>query len=85
MAFAGGSAGKESTCNVRDLGSIPVLARFPGEGNSYPLQCSGLENSMPWDHKESDMTEQLSLSLSMAKILVNAKLNKYIFKDHPFH
>ena len=62
MAFAGGSAGKESTCNVRDLGSIPVLARFPGEGNSYPLQCSGLENSMPWDHKESDMTERLSLS-----------------------
>ena len=46
MAFSGGLAGKESTCNVRDLGLIPGLARFPGEGNSYPLQYCGLENSM---------------------------------------
>ena len=46
MAFAGGSAGKESTCNVRDLGSMPGLGRFPGEGKGYPLQYSGLENSM---------------------------------------
>ena len=37
---------KESTCNVGDLGSIPGLGRSPGEGNGYPLQCSGLENSM---------------------------------------
>ena len=29
-----------------DLGSIPELGRFPGEGNSYPLQYSGLKNSM---------------------------------------
>ena len=42
----GGSAGKESTYNAGDLGLIPVLGRAPGEGNSYPLQCSGLENSM---------------------------------------
>ena len=41
-----GSAGKESMCNARDLGLIPGLGRFPGEGNSYPLQYSGLENSM---------------------------------------
>ena len=32
--------------NVGDLGSIPGLGRSPGEGNSYPLQYSGLENSM---------------------------------------
>ena len=44
--FPGGSAGKESTWNVGDLGSIPGLGRSPGEGNSYPLQYSGLENSM---------------------------------------
>jgi len=44
--FPGGSAGKESTCNAGDLGSIPGLGRYPGEGNSYPLQYSGLENSM---------------------------------------
>ena len=46
MGFSCGSAGKESTCNVGDLGSIPGLGRSPGEGNGYPLQYSGLENSM---------------------------------------
>ena len=46
LGFPGGSAGKESACNVGDLGSIPVLGRFSGEGNSNPLQYSGLENSM---------------------------------------
>ena len=39
------SAGKESACNVGDLGSIPGLGRSPGEGKSYPLQYSVLENS----------------------------------------
>ena len=42
----GGSDGKESTCNLRDPGSISGLARSPGEGNGYPLQYSGLENPM---------------------------------------
>ena len=41
-----GSAGKEFTCNGRDLGLIPGLGRSPGEGKGYPLQYSGLENSM---------------------------------------
>ena len=41
-----GSAGKESACNVGDLASIPGLGRPPGEGKGYPLQYSGLENSM---------------------------------------
>ena len=41
-----GSADKESTCNVGDLGSIPGWRRSPGEGNGYPRQYSGLENSM---------------------------------------
>ena len=41
-----GSAGKESTCNVGDLGLIPGLGRSPGEGKGYPLQYSGLENPM---------------------------------------
>ena len=40
------SDGKESTCNVGDMRPIPGLGRSPGEGNSYPLQCSGMENSM---------------------------------------
>ena len=46
MGFPGGSAGKESTCNAGDLGSILGLGKSPAEGNSYPLQYSGLENSM---------------------------------------
>ena len=41
-----GSTGKESSCNVGDLGSIPGLGRSPGEGKGYPLQYSCLENSM---------------------------------------
>ena len=40
------SAGKEFTCNVGDLGSVPELGRSPGERTGYPLQYSGLENSM---------------------------------------
>ena len=61
LGFPCGSAGKESACNVRDLGSIPGLGRPPGEGKGYPLQYSGLENSMDCivqgGHKELDMTE----------------------------
>ena len=41
-----GSTGKKSTCNVGDLGLILGLGSSPGEGNGYPLQYSGLENSM---------------------------------------
>ena len=44
--FPHGSDGKESACNVGDLGLISVLGRSPGEGNGYPLQYAGLENSM---------------------------------------
>ena len=45
LGFPCGSAGKESTCNVGDLGSIPGLGRSPGKEKGYPLQYSGLENS----------------------------------------
>ena len=65
MGFPGGSASKESTCNAGDLGLIPGLGRSPEEGNGYPLQYSGLENSMDCivhGVAESDMTERLSLS-----------------------
>ena len=46
LGFPGSSAGKGSAYSVGDLGSIPGLGRYPGEGNGYPLQYSGLENSM---------------------------------------
>ena len=46
LGFPAGSAGKESACNAGDLGLIPGLGRYPGEGNGYALQYSGLESSM---------------------------------------
>ena len=46
MGFPCGSAGEESAFNAGDLGSIPGLERFPGEGNGKPLQYSNLENSI---------------------------------------
>ena len=46
ISFPSGSDSKESAYNAGDLGCIPGLGRSPGEGNSYSLQYSGLENSM---------------------------------------
>ena len=46
LGFPGGSDRIEFTFNVGDLGSVPGLGRSPGEENGYPLQYSGLENSM---------------------------------------
>ena len=71
LGFPGGSDGKELAYNAGGPGSIPGSRRSPGEGNGYPLQYSYLENYMenymvgysPWGLKESDMTEQLTLSL----------------------
>ena len=46
VGFPSGSAGQEFACNAGDLGSIPGLRWSPGEGKGYPLQYSGLENSL---------------------------------------
>ena len=46
LDFPCGSAGKKSTCNAGDLGSIPGLGRFPEERKGNPLQYSDLEESM---------------------------------------
>ena len=59
--FPCGIAGKESAFNVGDLGLIPGLGRSPGEGKGYPLQYSGLENSMECiDHGVARSRTQLS-------------------------
>ena len=69
MGFPGGPDGKESACNVGDLGLIPGLGRFPGGGHGNPLQYSCLENPhgqrslvgySPCGCKESDVTERLT-------------------------
>ena len=46
MGFPRGSAGKEPTCNVGDLGLIPGLGRSPGEAKGYPFYYHSLENSL---------------------------------------
>ena len=73
LGVPGGSDGKESACNAEDLSLISGLGRSSGEGHGNPLQYSCLENPhgqrgllvyRPWGLKESDTTEQLTLSLS---------------------
>ena len=48
LGFPGDSDSRESACNAGDLGSISGFRRSPGEGKGYPLQYSGLENSMDY-------------------------------------
>jgi len=65
LGFPCGSAGKECACNAGDLALIPGFGRHPGEEKGYPLQYSGLENSMDSVVRgvaESDTTERLMLS-----------------------
>ena len=74
LLFPRGSEGEESDCNTEDLGLIAGLRRSPGEWNGYLPQYSCLENSTdrgawratvsPWSFKESDVTGQLTLSLT---------------------
>ena len=58
------AAGKESACNAGDPSSIPESGRSPGEGKGYPLQYSGLENTVH-GVAELETSERLSLSLFM--------------------
>ena len=65
------SAGKESACNVGDVGSIPGLGRSPREGKGYPLQYSGLENSIGCIvHGVAKSQTQLSDFLSLTHSLL---------------
>ena len=70
--FPGGSHSKESTCNARDVGSIPGSGRSPEGGHGHPLQYSSLENPhgqrslmgySPRGHTELDMIEQVTCIL----------------------
>ena len=72
--FPCGSAGKESTCNAGDLGLIPRLGRSPGEGKGYPLQYSGLENSVDYGVAKS----QTQLSDFHFQFQSLQKINKHI-------
>ena len=90
--FSGGSDGKDSACNVEDLGCLILgLGRSPGEWNGYPLHYSGLENSMDrgtwWatvhgGRKESDTTEWLSLH-NFLSVAVNLASGQSVEKLNP--
>ena len=78
MGFPCGSADKESACNTGDLGLIPGLGRSPVEGKGYPLQYSGLENSMDcivhgvaksWT-RLSDFTFTLATKVYLVKAMI---------------
>ena len=81
------SAGKESTCNAGDLGLTPGLGRSPGEGKGYPLQYSGLENSMDciiygvtksWTHalKRKEILICTTIWMKLEDIVLNKPLTK---------
>ena len=81
LGFPCGPAGKESTCNVGDLGLIPGLGGPPGEGKGYPLQYSSLENSMNcivYGVAKSNTTERLSLHRRKTK-----ESNLIVYNSNP--
>ena len=93
LGFPCGSTGKESGCNVGDLGLMPVLGRSPGEGKGYPLQYCDLENSRDCIvHGVAKSQTQLSnfhftFILYMRKLMFNREselLLSYLYgKDNP--
>ena len=87
VGFPCSSVGKESACSARDLGSVPGLGRFPGEGNGNPLQYPCLENLMDrgawWAAvlgvAKLGMTERLTLRVYYAqnRFSVSASISAY--------
>ena len=84
LGFPGGSDGKESACQVGDLGSIPELGRSPEGGHGNPLQYYNLENPhgqrslvgySSWGPKKSDTTEQQARSIQC--VYVNPNFSIY--------
>ena len=81
LGFSCGSAGKKSAFYAQDLGSIPGLGRSPGEGKGYPLQYSGLENSMeyriPWisaRRSNQSILMEISPECSLERLMLKLKL-----------
>ena len=88
MGFPGGSDGRQSTFHAGDVGSVPGLGRFLGEGSGYPLQYSCLENPMdrgawqdysPWGCKESDTTNTF-ISLDFL-VIINIRASANIIQN----
>ena len=70
--------GKESTCYGGDLSSVPGLGRSPGEGNAYPLQQSGLENSMNRGACQATVHAVTKSRIRLSEFHFHGKLNQDI-------
>ena len=87
--------GKKPTCNAGDPGSIPGLGRSSGEGIGYPLQYSGLENSMDCivhgvaktriclSNFHYHLKKQAQLHALYKKSTLNKKPKRYMLEDIP--
>ena len=83
LGFSGGSAGEEAACSAGDLGSIPGLGRSPGEEKDYPLQYSGLENSMDCIvHQLDGIPVELFQTLKDDAVKVLYSICQQIWKTH---
>ena len=76
--FAHGSDGKESACNVRDLGLILGLGRSPGKGNGSPLQYSCLENPMDRQAWQATVYEVTKSQTQLSNTHTHTHTHRYI-------
>ena len=77
MGFPGGSDGKEAACSVGDLGSIPWRRERLPTPVFWPGELHGLYS--PWGHKESDMTERLSLHFTVDVVILSVQVVNLTF------
>ena len=78
MGFPNGSEGKESACNVRDLGLIPGLGRSPGGGHGNPLQCSCGDS--PWTEEPDGLQSMGSQRVRHDWVTKHTKIKKWHYK-----
>ena len=85
ICLSSGSDGKESPCNVRDLGSIPGLGRSPGGGHGNPLQYSYLDTSMDkgaWPAAIHGVTKVLGTTEQLKTAQPTHSLNLTSYRSH---
>ena len=72
ITWTDGSAGKESTCNAGDTGSIPGPGRPPGEGNGFPLQWAW---EIPWPQEPGMLQSKGSQKVGHNKVMKREREN----------
>ena len=82
LGFLSLSASKEFTCNAGDLGLIPGLGRSPGERKGYPLQYSGLENSMDCIVHEISKSQTQLTDFHLSSPEINLRYSYFLQNEH---